>query len=215
MIVDMATMNKPIVCILAVLLFVGLGTTSCVSFNRQYLDVAIPYRTWAIIPKIDSGKIEVHYLHRSYIGAADPNLIYASFYRDSIYQTQGGYQGYVLHGRYIERHANSGLRVLGAYRHGLKRGKWYYWDKEGKLRKEERWQYGQLSGRFFIYGTDGSILQAGYMTNGSYRVLITVDTTDGNFTRNIKRFNKGVELGISDGSWGRRMSDAMISFWLR
>ncbi|MCM2324050.1 MAG: hypothetical protein NDJ90_12390 [Oligoflexia bacterium] len=45
---------------------------------------------------------------------------------------------YVNHGVYREWHANGKLALEGEYRDGVKSGKWFEWDEQGKL-LSERW----------------------------------------------------------------------------
>src|SRR3546814_9796302 len=95
--------NRPPIlgqCILAVLIYAGMSLLP--AFGQRYLEEAIPYRNAATIRTVD-GFIEADFTRNSYIGAAEPQRIYYTYYRDSIYATQGGYHGYPLHGRYIDR----------------------------------------------------------------------------------------------------------------
>ncbi|MEC3882035.1 toxin-antitoxin system YwqK family antitoxin [Parapedobacter sp. 10938] len=139
-------------CLLAMAIYVSPA------FCQRYLEEVIPYRHTATI-RIDEGFIEVRFTRKEYIGKADPQRTYYSYYRDSIYTTQGGYHGYPLHGRYIERYGHKGLKVLGQYRYGLRVGKWQYWDEEGILRKVSHWKEGRETGRFAIYDEAGNLQQ--------------------------------------------------------
>ena len=153
--------NRPPIlgqCILAVLIYAGMSLLP--AFGQRYLEEAIPYRKTATI-RTAAGFIEVNFTRKEYIGKASPQHIYYSYYRDSIYATQGGYHGYPLHGRYIERYPGKGLKVLGKYRYGLRVGKWQYWDDGGILHKVAHWRAGQETGRFSIYDDVGNLQQRG------------------------------------------------------
>ena len=139
-------------------------TILCVSpaVGQRYLEEAIPYRQEATI-RTATGFIEARFMRKEYIGTARPSDHYYSYYRDSVYTTQGGYHGYPLHGRYVERYPDKGLKVLGQYRYGLRVGKWQYWDEGGVLRKVSHWRAGQETGRFRIYDEAGELQQRGYL----------------------------------------------------
>lgn len=135
--------NKPSLAgryVLACLIY--LGTSFCPAFGQRHLEEAIPYRNAATI-RTAEGFTEVNFRRKAYIGKADPARIYYSYYRDSIYATQGGYHGHLLYGRYIERYDHKGLKVVGRYRDGLRTGTWQYWDTAGVLLKVSRWKKGQ------------------------------------------------------------------------
>src|SRR3546814_18389961 len=124
--------------------------------GERYLSEALPYLN-ASNSLTDYGFIEAVFTRNSYIGAAEPQRIYYTYYRDSIYATQGGYHGYPLHGRYIERYPGKGLKVLGHYRYGLRVGKWQYWDEKGVRRTVAHWKEGREPGRFAVYDEEGGL----------------------------------------------------------
>lgn len=169
-------------------------------FSQQVLEEAIPYKNFAAV-QTSFGYMEVSHSRKQLVDKRNPKKIYYSYYRDSVYATQGGYHGYLLHGIYIERYAHKGLKVLGNYAHGLRRGKWKYWDKRGMLRREERWRHGMLSGSFMVYGEDGSIHQTGYMSRDKYHgIVTTLQAGDSNAVEK-KRYRRGKELAMGDGGW--------------
>lgn len=131
-------------------------------FGQRYLEEAIPYRNHAVI-RTDDSFIEVNFTQKVYTGKASPKNTYYSYYQDSIYATQGGYHGHPLHGSYIERHANKGLKAMGRYTYGLRSGTWQHWDENGILRKVSHWKEGKETGKFRIYDETGELQQRGYL----------------------------------------------------
>ena len=71
-------------------------------------------------------------------------ITYTWYKAKAILTTQGAYQGDLLHGLYQENYDNKQLRLQGVYKYGVKTGSWRYWDKAGKLIKEENWKNGML-----------------------------------------------------------------------
>ncbi|MFC3197343.1 toxin-antitoxin system YwqK family antitoxin [Parapedobacter deserti] len=149
------------------------GMAWCIPVSAQrYLENAIPYRNSALL-RTDGGITEVNFTKKEYLGRAEPGIIYYSFYRDSIYRTQGGYHGRPLHGRYVERYPDRSLKVLGNYVYGLRNGKWQHWDNGGVLRKVSRWKEGKETGRFAIYDTTGRLRQKGFLLDGKFNGIVS------------------------------------------
>lgn len=71
-------------------------------------------------------------------------ITYTWYKAKAILTTQGAYQGDLLHGLYQENYDNKQLKLQGFYKYGVKTGSWSYWDKAGKLIKEENWKNGVL-----------------------------------------------------------------------
>lgn len=188
------------------LIVAGLGPVS----GQRYLDEAIPYSNTAVIRTAD-GFIEAAFTQKEYVGKAAPTASYYSYYRDSIYTTQGGYHGQPLHGRYLERYAHNGLKVLGNYTYGQRDGKWQHWDDGGVLRKVSRWKEGKETGRFAIYDIAGNLKQRGYLVDGQFEGIVsTYQNTDSTAHREQKRYRLGEAIAPDEGSWLLRARD-----WIR
>lgn len=181
----------------------GLGPVS----GQRYLEEAIPYSNTAVI-RSASGIIEASFTRKEYVGKAIPTAIHYSYYRDSIYATQGGYHGHPLHGKYVERYTHKGLKVLGRYTFGLRVGKWQYWDEGGVLRKVSRWKEGKETGRFAIYDMAGNLKQRGYLVDGQFEGIIsTYSNLDSTTHWEQKRYRLGKATAPGDGSWLLRARD--------
>ncbi|MEC3882000.1 toxin-antitoxin system YwqK family antitoxin [Parapedobacter sp. 10938] len=184
-------------------------TTSVPVIGQRHLREAIPYRNTATIRTTD-GLQTVRFTVREYTGHSDPDLVYYSYYRDSIYQTQGGYHGQPLHGTYTERHSDGGLRVLGHYRYGIRQGRWQYWDKSGKLRRVSHWKNGKETGTYASYGIDGELRQLGYLCDGEFDGGIkSVNSDESETFIEIKYYNNGTEVDRAEVGFLKR-----FRFWL-
>ena len=74
------------------------------------------------------------------------------WYKDKhIVNTQGGYEGKLLHGYYIEYYTNGQLKIKGTFHYGVQQGEWKYWDTDGNLQRIENWKNNQLNGKSSLY----------------------------------------------------------------
>ncbi|WP_139215947.1 toxin-antitoxin system YwqK family antitoxin [Parapedobacter composti] len=176
------------------------------AYGQRYLNEAIPYSNEAVL-RTDEGFVEITFTRQHYIGRAAPQMTYHSYYRDSVYRTQGGYHGHPLHGRYVERYNHRGLRVLGRYRYGLPVGKWQYWDEHGTLRKVSRWKDGAETGKFVIYNEAGALQQRGYLRDGKFNGSITTYHTGDSTYRERKRYRLGKEVDGNGQGWFTRAAN--------
>lgn len=88
----------------------------------------------------------------------NPRKVYYWFDNTSIHQTQGGYAGYVLDGRYQEfYYPAKSLFSTGNFYNGLKTGKWNTWFEDGTPRQTERWRHGRLDGILCVYDNSGQL----------------------------------------------------------
>jgi len=175
-------------------------TAAHMAHGQRYLEEAIPYRNTAVLRTVD-GFVELAFTRRQYTGRAAPELVYHSYYRDSIYRTQGGYHGRPLHGRYLERYSDKSLKVLGSYSYGLRDGKWQYWDASGTLRKVSRWKEGKETGKFTVYNAQGQRQQRGYLRDGKFNGIVTTYHSGDSARRELRRYRAGQEIGLDQGSW--------------
>lgn len=76
---------------------------------------------------------------------------------NKIIQTTGGYQGQLLHGRYIESYSNGQLKLKGFFRYGQQFGQWKYWNENGKLQRLENWKNNKLNGKVYYFKESGEV----------------------------------------------------------
>lgn len=88
---------------------------------------------------------------------ARPNLIYFWYYSNKILQTQGGYDGKLLHGEYTCFYLNNNLKEKGDFKKGLKNGTWISWFENGKVEAVRNWKAGQLEGKSQSYDLNGNM----------------------------------------------------------
>jgi antitoxin component YwqK of YwqJK toxin-antitoxin module len=89
------------------------------------------------------------------------DLIYFHYHDDKVYQTQGGYSGWLLHGKYESFFSDKVLHSQGEFRFGLKQGEWKQWHPNGMLKSVENWSRGYKSGDFAEYNEKGKMTKSG------------------------------------------------------
>jgi hypothetical protein len=92
--------------------------------------------------------------------------VYAWFANSSILNTRGAYSGYPLDGDYQVALPTKQLKTKGAYRLGLKQGKWLHWNDYGALESSYHYKKGQLQGSYKLFYPDGSIKESGFYARG-------------------------------------------------
>lgn len=71
--------------------------------------------------------------------------------------TQGGYEGRLLHGKYVVFYLNDQLKEKGTFKSGLKNGLWISWYNNGVMQTNEHWKNGRKHGNFKEFYSDGSL----------------------------------------------------------
>lgn len=85
-------------------------------------------------------------------------LTYYWYSTNKIMETQGGYDGKLLHGEYVNFYqSNNNLKEKGKFKKGLKHKEWTLWFDNGKINTISRWKYGQLHGSYKIYTVAGDL----------------------------------------------------------
>ena len=88
-----------------------------------------------------------------------PDKTYFWYDNVDIYETPGGYEGYVLDGKYVEScFPGNNLSVSGNITEGVKDGKWTYWFPNNNLKEISHWENGRLNGVKIMYAPDGKLL---------------------------------------------------------
>jgi antitoxin component YwqK of YwqJK toxin-antitoxin module len=94
------------------------------------------------------------------------SLIYFYYRDDKLFQTQGSFSGWLLHGKYESFYADKALQSQGLFKLGLKNSEWKYWYPNGFLKSVETWSNGIKTGYFAEYNDKGILLKTGQNKNG-------------------------------------------------
>jgi len=177
------------------LLIITLLSLPPLAHAQKELREGLPFKHTITIHKAD-GIYQIAELRAQKDAArADPKKVYYWYLRDSIQQTQGVYQGRLLHGNYQERYANRSLKVLGHYYKGLRHGEWRYLDPNGTLRRRSTWVYGEESGKYRLYNENGHLKEKGMLYQGKREGVVISYQAQDSVKRSYTRYkhNKATE----------------------
>jgi len=99
----------------------------------------------------------------------DDNLTYFWIKSGEIHNTQGGYEGNLLHGEYTEFYLSEQLKSKGNFKNGLKDGEWKSWYENGNIEEIIHWKNGRINGKVIKYTGDGTKTEKKYV-NGVEKV---------------------------------------------
>ncbi|MDF2432858.1 MAG: hypothetical protein JWP44_2489 [Mucilaginibacter sp.] len=78
------------------------------------------------------------------VSSPKPGLYYFWYYANGIHSTQGGYNGKLLDGNYMEYYPDKSLKEQGYFIRGLKNGLWKTWNEDGTLKESVHWKSGKV-----------------------------------------------------------------------
>ena len=114
------------------------------------------------------------------------DLIYFHYHADKMFQTQGGFTGWLLHGKFESLYADKVLHSQGEFQFGLKSGEWKYWHPNGFLKLVENWKKGIKSGSFAEYNDKGKIIKSGKYRNNIQTGKIAIYDESGKIIQKIE-----------------------------
>lgn len=145
----------------AILLLLALG--SC---RTNHLREAIPFNDHYVL-LVDSGNMAVFARQDARRGVGVKSKRYYWLRKDSVFSSQGAWDGKLLYGSYTLHRLDGSLEEMGQFSKGMKVGTWHHWDHTGTLRQRSRWRKGRESGKFWIYDEQGRLIQAGKKKEGT------------------------------------------------
>lgn len=80
---------------------------------------------------------------------------------NQIFITQGGFEGRVLNGKYIEYYLDKSLKTQGYFKNGLKDGIWKNWNQNSKLTDIINWENGFKYGKYKLFDDSGKLVEEG------------------------------------------------------
>ncbi|MBI2968484.1 MAG: hypothetical protein HYY40_11830 [Bacteroidetes bacterium] len=101
--------------------------------------------------------IKVHVLNKNFNLKPDNRLIYYWYKSNDIKETQGGYEGKLLHGKFTCFYLNSNLKEKGKFRNGLKHGEWKAWYPGGRLKEIANYNNGVKHGTSITFSENGEM----------------------------------------------------------
>ncbi|CAN5882498.1 hypothetical protein BH11BAC7_BH11BAC7_16650 [soil metagenome] len=92
--------------------------------------------------------------------------MYYWYINDDIKNTDGSFDGKLLHGEYKSFFRDMGLREQGSFNYGLKSGVWRSWFENGKIHEIINYQKGKEHGTQELYNEQGEIVSKIHYKNG-------------------------------------------------
>ncbi len=120
---------------------------------------------------------------------ASTDLTYFWYKPDTILQTHGGYDGFLLNGLYAVFFPNKNLMEKGSFVNGLKVGEWRSWYPNGKLESVFHWKGGMRQGQFIVYSETSEIIRSGSYKNDLLEGSVFEMSPDGKLEK--KEYRKG------------------------
>lgn len=118
-----------------------------------------------------------------------PQVYYWCF-KETLGQSQSGYHGNLLNGKYVVYDIKKRLVREGHFLNGLKHGVWKSWYPSGVLKANEIWKNGLQEGDFVNYAPTGKVSQTATYKKG----LLTGElvTCEGD-SKTVRKFVNGKE----------------------
>jgi hypothetical protein len=93
-------------------------------------------------------------------------FVYHWYSDNDIKETDGGFDGRLLHGEYKSFYLDKNLREQGTFRHGLKEDEWKTWFPGGRLHELAYYKKGKLHGNYERYDENGNLEERSVYKNG-------------------------------------------------
>jgi antitoxin component YwqK of YwqJK toxin-antitoxin module len=117
---------------------------------------------------------------------------YYSFDANDVKITRGAYSGKLLHGTYSKYYyPDKILCERGAFRFGLRVGKWKEWYPNGEYVAITGWRSGYRHGKFLIFNQQGKIIEKGAYRKNKFHGKI--EKMQGDSTV-VVRYKNGLEI---------------------
>jgi hypothetical protein len=169
--------------------FVRIGLL-CVFMLSMICCTARPSRTSAIYINSPDSSVHAHVLEEREPRRVDPSARYYWYNRNSIFSSQGGFSGRLLHGTYTSYYAGKGLQCKGEFFKGLKTGTWLRWYNNGMISERLQFRDGLLHGAAEYFDTTGVLTMRIYYRKGARAGKTTIFSQDNRDS--VIRYKNGV-----------------------
>lgn len=122
----------------------------------------------------------------------DKNITYTWYASNKIMETQGGYEGKLLHGAYCSFYLSNNLREKGKFKNGVKHGEWISWYENGKIQEITQWKKGRKCSWYWLYNEYGELMLQAHFKKGMLNGKMI--SYDGKNIISKKRYRNGKEL---------------------
>lgn len=138
----------------------------CLGFFLHARDFPEKSNTYTVYINYEEYSVRANVLNDA--GRIHPKMghTYYWYAENDIKNTQGGFDGKLLHGEYKSFYRNRNLREQGNFSHGLKEGVWKTWFVNGKIHEIMNYKNGLEQGAQEIFDEAGNIISRTNYRNG-------------------------------------------------
>lgn len=136
--------------------------------------------------------IKAEVLKKQSTFTADKDVNYYWYASNNIVETQGGYDGKLLHGAYSSFYLSNKLREKGKFRKGLKQGEWINWYENGKIQEVSNWKSGRKCSSYQLYNEYGDLMLKAHFKRGKLHGKMF--SYDGKSLISEKKYRNGKEV---------------------
>jgi hypothetical protein len=123
---------------------------------------------------------------------ADKNATYYWYASNAIMETQGGFEGQLLSGKYSVYFLSHNLREQGNFKRGLKQGEWIAWYENGKIQEITNWKNGHKTSWYKLNNEKGQLVVKAHFKNDLLNGKML--SYDGDNIVSEKRYKAGKEV---------------------
>jgi len=118
---------------------------------------------------------------------------YLWYSSQKLMETNGGYEGKLIHGYFKSFYLNNQLKEQGNVWYGLKNKKWRYWYRDGRLREIINWKKGKKSGEYLLFNDVGLLMAKGYFKNDKLHGTFYAYGSENKIIEK-KKYKNGIEI---------------------
>lgn len=116
---------------------------------------------------------------------------YLWFKSGKIMETEGGYEGKLLNGKYTSFYQSKALKEKGQVKKGLRHGEWRGWHPNGMLKEIVHWKRGQKHGLFQSYDESGDMMVQSKYKKGKLHGKSIIGVKGNS---NVRMYKNGIEV---------------------
>jgi hypothetical protein len=123
--------------------------------------------TYTVYINFENYSVRANVLYNAKKVKAKMGRVYYWYANNDIKNTDGSFDGKLLHGEYKSFFRNMDLREQGNFNYGLKEGEWKTWFKGGKIYEITNYEKGKEQGTQQLYNEQGELVSKSHYKNGA------------------------------------------------
>lgn len=135
-------------------------------FFIQSKDLPEKSTTYTVYINFENYSVRANVLYDAAKVKAKMGYMYYWYVNNDIKNTDGSFDGKLLHGEYKSFYRNLSLMEQGNFNHGLKEGSWKTWYTDGKIHEISYYKKGKENGEREVYDEQGNKFSKTHYKNG-------------------------------------------------